>query len=411
MIPGDIPQWIVLFWLFVIGAVIGSFLNVCIYRLPKHERLRDAWSGLGNPPSSCPFCQQRIKWYDNIPIFGWLLLWGRCRSCRHSIPVRYALIEFLNGALFVLLYCMIVPAGFSAKISESCLWTPLGPLSDSKLLPPTLVLAVNLQFLYYLILVEALLVASFIDFDLQVIPDSVTLPAAIVGFGGAICFPKLWLAPVWFDATYGLHVPAWIAAHPWLHSVSVSFAGAVVGGGMIWLVRIVGRWILRQEAMGFGDVVLMAMVGSFVGWQATVIVFFFAPMCALAVIAVQWLFRRVYVIPYGPYLSLATLIVILAWQPLWKRLEHIFGFGPWLGLYLVAMSVLLVISLWIVQGMKWLLGVPLYPEDLSEEWTSADQLAFFASYDRQAGQGSLRRNEWPGTASAQGRGQQRAWRN
>jgi leader peptidase (prepilin peptidase)/N-methyltransferase len=407
MIPGDIPQWIVLPWLFVLGATIGSFLNVCIYRLPQHERLLDAWSGLGNPPSSCPFCQQRIKWYDNVPIFGWLLLWGRCRSCRHAIPVRYALIEFLNGALYVLLYWMIVPAGFSAKVSDSCLWTPLGPLASPALSHAQLTWAVNLQFLYYLLLVEALLVASFIDFDLQIIPDSVTLPAAIVGLGGAICYPKLWLAPVWLN---GFQVPPeWIARSPWWHAVSVSLAGAIVGGGLIWLVRIIGRWMLRQEAMGFGDVILMAMVGSFIGWQASILVFLFAPLCALAVIAVQWLFRRVYVIPYGPYLSLATLVVLLCWQPLWDRLKHVFGLGPWLGLYFVLMTVMLVVSLWIVQRVKWLLGIPLFPPEPGEEWTSADQLTFFATYDRPAGSGSLRRTEWPGIAASQGRRQEQTW--
>lgn len=407
MIPGDVPQWIVLFWLFLFGATIGSFLNVCIYRLPKHERVLDAWSSLGNPPSSCPFCQQRIKWYDNIPIFGWLMLMGRCRFCRHSIPFRYALIEFLNGALFVLLYWMIVPAGFSAKISDSCLWTSIGPLSDPNLLPATLKTAVNLQFLYVLVLTEALLVATFIDFDLQIIPDSVTLPGAIVGFGGAILFPKLWLTPVWLD---WFRVPEWVAAYPWLHAVAVSVVGAIVGGGMVWVVRIIGHWILRQEAMGFGDVILMAMVGSYVGWQATVLIFLFAPVFALAVIAVQWLTKRVHVIPYGPYLSLATLFVILCWQPLWDRLHQVFELGPFLAIYVIVMTVLLIVSLFAVQGVKRLLGIPLYPPEVIEAWTSADQLAFFASYDRESGRGSLQRTEWPGAAAGQGRQQNRPWR-
>jgi len=408
MIPGDIPQWIVLSWLFVIGATIGSFLNVCIYRLPKYEGLWEAFTGLGNPPSSCPFCKERIRWHDNVPIFGWLLLMGRCRFCRHTIPVRYALIEFLNGALFVLLYVLIVPAGYTEPVSESCLWTSIGPLSLSTLPRSELILAVNLQYLYYLVLAEALLVATFIDFDLQIIPDSVTLPAGIVGVVGAVCFPKLWLTPVWLD---GFHVPPWIAAYPMLHAFSVSIAGLVVGGGMIWVVRIAGRWILGQEAMGFGDVTLMAMVGTFVGWQASVLIFLFAPMCALIAIAGQWLFRRVYVIPYGPYLSAATLLVVLCWQQVWKSLHQVFELGPFLGLYFILMVVLLFVSLMIVQGVKWMLGIPLYPTDELEAWTSADQLTFFASYDRQAGRGALQRQEWPGSAAGQGRSQLNQWRS
>ena len=407
MIPGDIPQWIVLVWLFILGATIGSFLNVCIYRLPKQENVLDAWRGLGNPPSSCPFCRERIRWHDNVPILGWLWLGGRCRFCRHRIPVRYALIEFLNGALFVLLYLMIVPAGFHARISESCLWTSLGPLSDPKLLRTELSAAVNLQFLYYLVMVEALLVATFIDFDLQIIPDSVTLPAAIVGVVGATLFPRLWLAPVWLENE---RAADWISVFPMLHAVAVSLAGAIAGGGIVWLVRIVGRWVLRQEAMGFGDVILLAMIGSFMGWQAAMLVFLLAPICALAIVAGQWCFRRVYVIAYGPYLSLAALIVLLCWQPLWMRMQHVFGLGWWLGLYLVVMTVLLVLSLMLVQGIKRLLGIPLYPEEPGEAWTSADQLTFFASYDRRAGKRGLQRAEWPGTSAGSGQRQRDAWR-
>lgn len=409
MIPADLPQSFVLICLFVFGATIGSFLNVCIYRLPKFERVWDAWNGLSNPPSACPFCRHRILWHDNIPIFGWLFLMGRCRFCRHSIPIRYALIEFLNGALFVLLYWLIVPAGFTAKISDSCLWTSIGPLADANMDRQTLVWFVNLQFLYYLVLTEALLVATFIDFDLQVIPDSVTIPGGVVGFGGAVLCQRFWLTPLWLN---GYHVPNWIAAYPWCHAVAVSVAGAAMGAGMIWGVQVIGRKVLRRDAMGDGDVILMAMIGSYVGWQAVVMIFFLAPMCALVVIGIQWIFRRVYVIPYGPYLSMATMIVVLCWQPLWNRMSFVFGLGPWLLIYVVLMGVFLYLSLQAVQGVKWLLGIPLYPPDEAEfaEWTSADQLTFFASYDRNSGQGSLQQPQWPGVSSGSGQGFQNSWR-
>ena len=80
MIPLDIPPWIVLSWLFVFGTVVGSFLNVCIYRIPHHERLWDQLRGLNHPPSSCPFCRRRILAIDNIPVLGWIWLRGRCRD-------------------------------------------------------------------------------------------------------------------------------------------------------------------------------------------------------------------------------------------------------------------------------------------------------------------------------------------
>jgi leader peptidase (prepilin peptidase)/N-methyltransferase len=407
MIPGDIPQWIVLTWLFVFGAAIGSFLNVCIYRLPRRERLLEAWRGMGHPPSSCPYCSTRIRWHDNIPIFSWLGLRGRCRVCRHRIPFRYLLIELLNGLLVAGLYWVIVPAGFTAKISESCLWTHIGPLADPQLPHSVQVWTVNLQFLYYLVLAEALLVASFIDFDLQIIPDSVTVPGMIVGFGGALAFPRLWLTTLWLNP---YSVPEWIGAHPRLHAAAVSVAGALVAAGLIKGVQVIGRRVLRREAMGEGDVILMAMIGSYIGWQASVLVFFLAPMCALAVIAGQWLFRRVYVIPYGPYLSLGTLIVLLGWQPIWGRLEHVFRLGPWLGLYVAVMGVLLFLSLMLVQGVKWLLGIPLYPEDFGE-WTSADQLSFFTPYERQTGNGALTNTKWPGIAASRGQRQWQSWRH
>ena len=102
----DLPLWIILPYLFIIGAMIGSFLNVCIYRIPTQERFFDQLRQLWNRPSHCRRCGENIRWYDNVPIFGWLKLRGRCRKCRMRISPRYPLIEFLNGCLWVLLYVM-----------------------------------------------------------------------------------------------------------------------------------------------------------------------------------------------------------------------------------------------------------------------------------------------------------------
>ena len=184
MTPADIPLPIMLGWLFVFGAVVGSFLNVCIYRIPQHERLWDQLSGLNHPPSTCPFCKKRILAIDNIPIFGWLWLRGRCRFCRHSIPIRYALIEFFNGLLWVVLYVAIVPAGYHAKVESSVLYSTLGALGNKGLDHAQLVWLLNAQYFYFVIMAEALLVATFIDFDLMVIPDGVTVPGMIAGVIG-----------------------------------------------------------------------------------------------------------------------------------------------------------------------------------------------------------------------------------
>uniref|UniRef100_A0A7C2PII4 Prepilin peptidase n=1 Tax=Schlesneria paludicola TaxID=360056 RepID=A0A7C2PII4_9PLAN len=427
MILFDTPPWIMGITLFLFGACIGSFLNVCIYRLPQHEDVWRAWSGLGHPPSTCPYCRTRILWYDNIPVLGWLFIGGRCRFCRHRISFRYPLIELLNGLLWVGLYLAIVPAGYTAQLSESSLATPLGPLS-ADMPHRDLVFWLHVQYAYFLVLAEALVVASFIDFDLQIIPDSVTLPAMIVGLLGSLT-GRVYLTPVWFQdpevltafwelflapgqpvpVWMQIAVPAWCRSWPLVHGLMVSLTGLVVGGGIVWFVRIAGQWVFRREAMGFGDVILMAMIGSFLGWQATVVVFFLAPMCALVTVAATWLFSRQREIPFGPYLSLAALLVLFGWQTLFEATERCFGLGPYLPVLGLLMSGLLVAVLWIVQGLKWVLGIPLYDAEWGGEWTSADQLTYIANRDPDAGRGGLAPREWPGAAAGRGVLHQKRW--
>src|SRR4051812_27360130 len=120
----------VLSFLFIFGAVIGSFLNVCIYRLPQHDQFWKALAGLSHPPSSCPYCQRRILLQDNIPILGWFVLGGRCRFCRHAFSFRYAAIELLNGLLFVVVYWFEIPSGYGEGLQASCLFNALGPQGD-----------------------------------------------------------------------------------------------------------------------------------------------------------------------------------------------------------------------------------------------------------------------------------------
>lgn len=428
MIPGDVPLPIVLTWLFIFGAVVGSFLNVCIYRIPQHERLWDQLSGLNHPPSSCPYCKKRILAIDNVPILGWIWLAGRCRFCRHAIPIRYALIEFFNGLLWVILYLAIVPAGFSAKINSSSLFGPLGALGQSGLSHDSYVWLVNAQYLYFLILAEALLVATFIDLDLMIIPDGVTVPGTILGVTGAAILghPTLW--PLWFYSSFqlnvlenvlpeGLHwlvnLPSqipWMTAHPHWHGLISSLAGIIVGGGSVILIRIAGHWALQREAMGFGDVVLMAMIGSFLGWQASLLVFFLVgPLCALLITIVTSTFRWNRAIPYGPYLSLGALVVILFWNPYFSSFEHFFNYGPLLPIVFVLMGGLFVPLLVLVRTLKQALGFADEPLDY-EEWTSADQLSFFSNQEEKSARPTLQPTQWPGIASGQGTAHTNRWR-
>lgn len=429
MIPGDVPQWMVLVWLFTFGAVVGSFLNVCIYRLPNHDDLWSQLAGLTNPPSTCPYCRTRIRARDNIPIFGWLFLRGRCRECRHWIPPRYALIEFFNGLLWVVLYVAIVPAGFNARVSDSCLWSSLSPLATVQASHQATVFLLNAQYLYYLVLAEALLVATFIDFDRQIIPDGSTVPALIVGVVGAFVIGNLHVWPVWFQSSATLqtlqHVlpealhwmlrgpdrPAWMAAHPHWHGLASSLAGLVIGGGAILAVRIVGQWAWGREVMGFGDVILMAMIGSFLGWQPTLLVFFVAPFCSLVAVLVSRQFFRTSEIAYGPYLSLGALLVLLFWKSYFSQFEGWFSLGLLIVVQAAIMLFLLVFSLLLVRTVKRWLGLSdeeYFDEEL--EWRSSDQLAFYANKDHGSGTGNMAPPAWPGESAGRGRQYADRWR-
>lgn len=427
MIPFDIPVWLLIPFLFLVGCCVGSFVNVCVHRIPQHERLSEQLRGLWSPPSRCPKCLQPILARDNIPILGWLILGGRCRNCRLRISVRYPLIELVNGLLFVLVYLMEVPLDVRAGVEQSSLYTPLGPQFASD---PSAVFYVNLRYLYHMVLLEALLIASLIDYDLKIIPDGSTVPAMMIGVLGAGLFGHLHLVPVWFqDPSLAAEmarmlpdwvpfiamktmVPAWTNEFPRWHGLAVSLAGFVVGGGMTWSIRLLGRWILKREAMGFGDVILMALIGSFVGWQVSVIVFLMAPIYPLLGIVGSLFYRRAREIPYGPFLSLSTLIVLLFFDRIWPFWERIFSTGMIVPAMAIVGLVLMAVSLLAIQSFKKMLGLPLHDqEEWVEEWSSADQLSYQSSENQDRRQGRWRTDDWPGVDSGQGTLQHDRWRH
>ena len=281
-------------WLFAIGSVVGSFANVCIYRIPWEKSL--IWPG-----SRCPKCLHAIAPRDNLPIIGWLVLGGKCRSCATRIAVRYPLIELLTGLLFVAVFLTDVVAAPRTSWGEI----------------PVDRLAVGL---YHALLVALLVVATFIDYDLYLIPDQITITGMIVGVGLGAWFP-------------GIRPTPSNALTPW-NGLLVGITGLLVGGGLTQFVRLSGSLALRKEAMGFGDVTLMSMIGAFLGWQAAVLCFFLAPffgiahaLWKLALFAGKWLrgaprSSSDREIPFGPYLSMAAVALILSWRwlwPLWAR--------------------------------------------------------------------------------------------
>jgi len=429
----DLPYWMASSFLFVLGAIAGSFLNVCVYRIPQQQYVWPALKGLYSPPSTCPRCRNRIAWHDNVPIFGWLMLRGRCRNCRMWISPRYPFVELLNALLFVGLYWCEVPDGWPVRLEDSSVYADVGPQTVPGLGSMLPVTFLHLRFFYHLVLVESLLVASFIDFDRREIPDASTLPAIVVGILGALLLGRVHIVPLWCQNSLQVHtitelfwpdwrvelwpnVPVWFSEWPHLHGLLVSLAGLVIAGGVTWGVRLLGHLVLRREAMGFGDVVLMAVIGSFLGWQPALLAFVLAPAFAIAALPIQLFIHRDRYIPYGPYLSLGALAVLMAFRPLWggggswRGVGAMFELGPLFLVLMAMMAVLFLFTLLLVQGVKRLFGLTDPDDELAPEWTAADQSHFMAG-ERVEPDGQLwRRTEWPGVRAGRGTLHTDRWR-
>ncbi len=336
------------------GATVGSFLNVCIYRLPR------AGLRVNSPARSfCPLCGDRIAWYDNLPVLSWVALGGRCRSCRAPISLRYPCVEALTAALFVVVVERFVFEGDGS-------W------------PACIVL---------LVAVSALLVAALIDIDLRIIPDEITiggmhllplavllipelrpfaddalstgilagiangseplraaLPAwlsgnvavvcaigvaALVGFGAGyrlyasyrrVRFPEglrrfrdLSLAGLLTACALGLVVG--VALRPeWSESsrgraLASALVGMLAGSGLIYAVGVVGTRVFRKPAMGFGDVKLMGALGALTGWWGALTGFFVACLLGSVFGIVRLLVSRDRYLPFGPFLTVSALFV------------------------------------------------------------------------------------------------------
>ncbi len=295
----DVP--LILGAAFVMGSAIGSFANVCIYRMPRKRKFQEELGlkesdilpddhSIVRPRSFCPGCRRGIPWWDNIPILSYALLNGRCRSCKTPIPFRYPLVEALTGALFAL-----------------CAWRHL---ADPGGTPPA-VLGVML------LIVTALVIITFIDIDFRVIPDEISLGGALLAVPLSLAVPAL-------------HVKAWPpfsgapAVGPW-EAAQASLAGILAGAGAIYVMHLVGVGYLRLKALlkhlpwdpdkavvGGGDLKMMAAVGGLLGWQAALLtVFFLAPVFGAGVGIVYMILTRDEYIAYGPFLALGTLIVML----------------------------------------------------------------------------------------------------
>ncbi len=237
-----------------IGLVLGSFLNVCIYRLPVGE-------SVAYPGSRCPSCGTPIRWYQNVPVVSWVLLRGRCASCRAPISWHYPLVEALGGGLLL------------------GLWLALGP---------------GAAFAVASLLGLMLIVLFFTDLDHQILPDLVTLPGAVLGAGLA-----------WFNPFLG---------GEGLRRLVAALAGAALGSGVLWAIGAVYGRLRGVEAMGMGDVKMMAMVGAFTGPRGVLFTLFAASIVGAAVgLALIPLRGRSLrdTIPFGCFLAPAAFAALL----------------------------------------------------------------------------------------------------
>ena len=268
----DVRFFFLLFAFFAtwFGACVGSFLNVCIYRIPRDE-------SVVTPRSHCPHCGSLIPWYLNIPVLSWLCLRGKCASCKGPISFRYTLVELLTALLFLTVFMK-----WAAPAAIHML-----PIPQPLIVP------------IYWIFLSGLVLGTFVDFEHFIIPDSVSIGGMVVG-------------PVLSALVPSLH-----AQEVWWRGLASSGIGLASGFGILLAIAWLGEKAFKKEAMGFGDVKLMGAIGAFLGWQGVVFTVFLSSLlgsvCGLLLMAT----RNVKLqsrIPFGPYLSAAAAIWVF-WGP------------------------------------------------------------------------------------------------
>ena len=242
-------------FVFILGAIVGSFLNVCIGRIPNGE-------SIVNPPSHCPKCKIPISFYDNIPLLSYWILRGRCRSCGEKISPRYFVVELLMAGLSLALFDRF---GFG--------------------------------FVYFVtfILVAALIVISFVDLDVRIVPDVISLPGIVVGLSLSVIG--------YFIVDGSSLIPSPVS----------SVIGILAGGGFLLATAWIYKKITGVEGMGGGDIKLLAMIGAFLGWPSIPIALFFASLVG-SIVGIGCMLLtgagRKLALPFAPFLCSGALLFI-----------------------------------------------------------------------------------------------------
>ena len=243
---------------FFLGLAWGSFMNVCIYRLPESQ-------SIVSPPSHCPRCRHPIRWYDNMPLVSFVLLKGKCRDCKAAISWRYPLVELLVGAMALI---ALWKWGWTAYALAG-----------------------------FLILSSAVAVA-LIDFKYQIIPDEISLTGIVLG------------------VVFSIFFPLWQGGASRLEGFWGSLIGLLAGGGFLYVAGTLGEWVFKKEAMGGGDVKLMAAVGAFLGWKVVLVTIFVGSFFGAGVGIFLRVLKGQERIPFGPYLVLGTITYLFLGETL-----------------------------------------------------------------------------------------------
>ena len=256
---------------FIFGSIIGSFLNVCIYRLPREE-------SIAYPGSHCTSCDQSISFYNNIPILSYLFLNGKCSKCESKISPRYPIVEILTGLLFV-----------------TTVWS----------------FGLTTQTFFYLIFLSSIVTITFIDLEHMIIPNFITYPGIIVG----ILYNALrtdWGNSSELINKFSFGIQDFFLLLNELPILNSLF-GVILGGGILLVIAYAYEIIKKRQGMGMGDVKLLAMIGAFFGWEGVLFVIFLGSILG-SVIGISIIIAKrgdlKYALPFGPFLSIAAVIYI-----------------------------------------------------------------------------------------------------
>jgi leader peptidase (prepilin peptidase)/N-methyltransferase len=269
-----VPQWFAIAFAAVLGAMIGSFLNVVIHRLPREQ-------SIVLPKSACPACGAAIHFYDNIPVLSFLILRGRCRSCRRPISPRYPAVEALCALLFALVTCR---DGLSFALP------------------------------FDIAFAASLLALVFIDSEHMILPNAITYPGILFALITRVAVPYLGGTPHFDDLPYLISVFPGVPI--WGVSLIGAAIGALAGGGSLWLMGFIWKKLRGVEAMGMGDVKMMLMVGAFLGWRLAVLTIFIGVFSG-SLTGIALMFRRgrrnlQMMLPFGIFLGIGAVVSLLA---------------------------------------------------------------------------------------------------